>query len=283
MRPIIVAIDFSECSINALDHAMTIAKRSELDLLMVWVRKPEGTQAPFIEGAEDPVRAVEAELQRLVDKYQPELPNCKIYYKIREGKIHKEVAAEARDSAAFLIITGTHGISGFEEFWIGSNAQKLVSESPCPIITIRGGVEKSRDLKKIVMPIDHSLETRQKVPFTTLLAKLFDAEIHVLVLYTSKINAVRAQVEDYTEQVVKYLHENKVKFVIETLEVKELVEDIIEYAERVDANLISIMSEMVKSAKNLWLGSYAHQMVNHSRIPVLTIQIKEIMRVATGG
>lgn len=283
MRPIIVPIDFSDCSMNAFMHALSIAKRSELDLVLVWVKKPEETQVPFLEGAGDPVKAVEAEFKKLIAKYQPELPASKIEYRIKKGKVNKEIVQEAYDSAAFLIVVGTHGISGFEEFWIGSNAQKLVSEAPCPVITIRGGIKISRDLTRIILPIDSTLETRQKVPFTSLIAKLFNAEVHILVLYTSKVQAERLQIEEYAEQAAKYLHENKIKFIIETVEVKELVEDIITYAKLVDANLISIMSEMVKSTKNLWLGSYAHQMVNHSLIPVLTIHIKDLMRTATGG
>jgi nucleotide-binding universal stress UspA family protein len=229
------------------------------------------------------VNAVEAEFKKLIVKYQPELPASKLEYRIRHGKINKEIVKEAYDSAAFLIVVGTHGISGFEEFWIGSNAQKLVSESPCPIITIRGGINISKDLKRIVMPIDATLETRQKVPFTSLIAKIFAAEVHILLLYTSKVQAERRQVDEYAEQAAKYLHENKIKFVIETVDVKELVDDVISYAQKVDAGLISIMSEMLKSTRNLWLGTYAHQMVNHSPIPVLTIHVKDLLRVATGG
>jgi len=283
MRPIIVPIDFSDCSINAFMHALSIAKRSELDLVLVWVKKPDENQVPFLDHSGDPKMAVEAEFKKIIAKYQPELPASKIDFRIREGKVNKEIVQEAYDSAAFLIVVGTHGISGFEEFWIGSNAQKLVSESPCPIITIRGGIQISKELTRIVMPIDSTIETRQKVPFTSLIAKLFAAEVHILVLYTSKVQAERLQVEEYAEQAAKYLHENKLKFVIETVEVKDLVEDVIDYAKLADANLISIMSEMVKSTKNLWLGSYAHQMVNHCPIPVLTIHIKDLMRVATGG
>lgn len=283
MRPIIVPIDFSDCSINAFMHALSIAKRSELDLVLVWVKKPEENQVPFLETTEDPKKAVTAEFEKMVAKYQPELPASKIEFRIREGKVNKEIVKEAYESAAFLIVVGTHGISGFEEFWIGSNAQKLVSEAPCPIITIRGGIKISKELTRIILPIDATIETRQKVPFTSLIAKLFEAEVHILVLYTSKVQAERLQTEEYAEQAAKYLHENKIKFIIETVEVKELVEDIITYAKLVDANLISIMSEMVKSTKNLWLGSYAHQMVNHCPVPVLTIHIKDLMRTATGG
>ncbi|MEI6577611.1 MAG: universal stress protein [Bacteroidota bacterium] len=283
MRPIIVPIDFSDCSINALLHALSIAKHSELDIVMVWVKKPEENQVAFIESAGDPITAVETEFKKLIAKYQPDLPASKLEYKIRTGKINKEIIQEAYDSAAFLIVVGTHGISGFEEFWIGSNAQKLVSEAPCPIITIRGGINIGKELKRIVMPIDATIETRQKVPFTSLIAKLFQAEVHILLLYTSKVQAERRQVDEYAEQAAKYLHENKIKFVIETVEVKDLVDEVLAYAKQIDAGLIATMSEMLKTTKNLWLGSYAHQMVNHSPIPVLTIHIKDLMRVSTGG
>ena len=52
----------------------------------------------------------------------------------------------------------------------------------------------------------------------------------------------------------------------------------IEYALKVDANLISIMTEQEKTTKNLWLGAYAQQMVNHSPIPVMSIHSIEYMR-----
>lgn len=277
MRPIIVGVDFSDCSINALEHAISIARKAEIDLHMVWVKKPDEALPDFLKSDKDPSTVVDEHFHRLLEKYQPELPNSTITYSIKDGKVHKEMVALATEMDAAMMVVGTHGSSGFEEMWIGSNANRIVSQSPCPVITIRPGLNINRDLTRIVLPIDSTLETRQKLPFTTLMAKLFDAEVHVVLTFTTKVATVRRQIEEYAQQSIKYLHENKVKYKVEYLEVKNMVDDLLTYAKGVDANLISIMTEMEKSTWNLWLGSYAQQLVNHSPIPVLTIHARDVM------
>jgi len=277
MRPIIVGVDFSDCSINALEHAISIARKAEIDLHMVWVKKPDEGVPDFLKTDKDRSTAVDKHFQRLIDKYQPEIPNSKLSFSIREGKVHKEMVSLATEMNASLLVVGTHGSSGFEEMWIGSNANRIVSQAPCPVITILGSLNINKELARIVMPIDSTMETRQKLPFTALIAKLFDAEVHVVLIFTTKVAAVRRQIEEYAQQSIKYLHENDIQYKVEYLEVKNMVDDLLTYAKTVDANLISIMTEMEKSTWNLWLGSYAQQMVNHSPIPVLTIHAKDVM------
>jgi len=207
------------------------------------------------------------------------LKKSKIEYAIRpENKVYKEIVNVANERKAILIVTGTHGASGFEEFWIGSNANRMVSAASCPIFTIRAGRKTRKPLRKIVLPIDSSIETRQKVPFTAQLASLFGAEIYILGLYTSNAQVIKIRVNNYVEQVGKYLDDMEVKNKIEKKKADNLTKTTLEYAKEIDANLISIMSEQETSTSNLWYGSYAQQMVNHSPIPVLTIKAKEYIR-----
>lgn len=278
MKTIISAVDFSDCSINALEHAVSIAKHSGSDLLMLWVNNPYTTKTILSSDlSDDLVEEVEHQFTRLINKYSTELPESKIDYIIREGKVYREVVNQARESDAWLIVAGTHGSSGFEELWMGSNANRIVTAAPCPIITIRSGVEINRKLERIVMPMDNTMETRQKVPFTSELAAAFDAEVHVLAIYTTSVEEVRDKVLIYAKQAAKYLKENGVRSQIVELEAENLSTVTIEYARKIDANLISIMTEQEKTASNLWLGPYAQQMVHHSPIPVLSIHPKEIL------
>jgi nucleotide-binding universal stress UspA family protein len=207
--------------------------------------------------------------------------NNKIEYCTKDGKVYREIIAQAKEDDAFLIVAGTHGSSGFEEFWIGSNAQKIVSASPCPVITIRKGIKIDRNLTKIILPIDSTLETRQKVPFTALFAKYFNAKIFVLGLYTTEVPSVRKKIDNYSEQVIEYLTENEISFERDQIEVDNVTDSTIDYAVKKDANLISIMTDQEKTTKNLWLGPYAQQMVNHSPLPVLSIHPKEYSQVIT--
>ena len=278
MKTIIAAVDFSDCSINALEHAVSIAKHSSSNLLMIWVNNPYTTKTILSSDmSDDLVEEVEHQFTKLINKYSPELPDTKIDYIIREGKVYREVVNQARESEAWLLVAGTHGSSGFEELWMGSNANRIVTAAPCPIITIRTGVEISRSLETIVMPMDSTMETRQKVPFTCELAQAFNAEVHVLAIYTTSIEEVRSRVLTYAKQAGKYLKENGVKFQIVELDAENLSSTTMEYGKKVNANLISIMTEQEKTAINLWLGPYAQQLVHHSPIPVLSIHPKEIL------
>lgn len=278
MKKIVVAIDFLDCSLNALAHAVSIADKAKADIEMVWVNMPDNSKEIFKCDPDALLNEVDKRFNELIEDYSPELENGKMTYSIREGKVYKEIILAARESKADLVVAGTHGSAGFEEFWIGSNANKIVSATEKPIITIRGGVDVQRSLNRIVLPIDSTVETRQKLPFTTELAKIHDAEIHVLSIYTTKVQAVRYRVDTYSDQVIEYLEEEGVKYVRDAVEADNLTNSTIGYAERIDANLISIMTEQERTTANLWLGPYAQQMVNHSPYPVLSIHPKELIR-----
>jgi len=277
MKKILVAVDFSDCSINALEHAITIANKADAGLDMIFVIKPDSSRDIFSEGPQTLSSMVKDKFDELIEKYQHKLGHHKMHFLIREGKVYQEIVKEADHKDVFLVMAGTHGASGFEEFWIGSNANRIVSSLRKPVITIRGGVNINRHLEKIVLPLDSTPETRQKVPFTAYMAKIFNAEMHVLRVYTSSVQAVVRKIDSYAEQVVKHLEEENIRYVLESVQADNLTDSTIDYALKVNANLISIMTEQEISAKNLLLGPYAQQMVNHSPIPVLSIHPKELL------
>ena len=278
MRQIIVAIDFSKCSIHALEYAIQLSNTLKTGITMVWVdaaRSDESVLGP----ADTNRKEITNSFDQLIEKYGSLLKQGEISYKIRKGKVHIEVANQAKYSDALMVIAGTHGVTGFEEFWIGSNAYRIVTYAPCPVITVRTSYEYNPSLKNIVVPIDSTLETRQKIPFSTKLAKYFDAEIHVLSLYTTSIRAVRHRVDNYSKQVTKYLDEENVKYTLEAVEAENVTNSTISYAQKVNADVIAIMTEQETTTANLFLGAYAQQMVNHSPIPVLSIHAKEYIRI----
>lgn len=281
MKKILVAIDFLDCSVNALAHAVSIAESAGADIELVWVNMPDNSKEIYKLDEESMLVEVDKRFKGLIKEYSPEMGTGKMSYKIRKGKVYKEIIHEAEDTNADLIIVGTHGASGFEEFWIGSNANKIVSATNKPIITIRGGIDINRSLRKIVLPLDSTVETRQKLPFTTELAKLCGAEIFVLSVYTTKVSQIRYRVDTYTDQVIEYLEEEGVKYTRDAIDAENLSRSAIGYAERVEANLIAIMTEQERRTSNLWLGPYAQQMVNHSPFPVLSIHPKELIRSLT--
>jgi len=282
MANIIAAIDFSDCSVNALEHAISIASRGALDVHMIWVNNPSITKTTiYSDTSAELIDEIRKQFGNLVEKYSPQLPDSKIDFVIREGKIYREIIDEAKEMESLCVIMGTHGISGFEQFWIGSNANKLISVSPCPVITLRAGIDVKNEIRCILMPIDSTLDTRQKVPFTAYIARLFDAEIYVLSIYASKYKSIQKRVDEYTDQVCEYLEDEGIKFHRDVLNCDNLTSATIDYAKHIRANLISIMTEQETSPFNLLVGPYAQQMVNNSPYPVLSINPFDTMQMST--
>lgn len=276
MGTIIVAIDFAESSINGFLHALSIAQNCHKDIQMVWVQKAESDKDK-LENHVDRTREAKERFEEIIAEYQPQLPKNKITYTIRTGKVFKEITDLAREIKAWMIITGTHGASVFVEFWIGSNANRIVSLAPCPVITIRSGIDIQKPLTKILLPIDNTMETRQKAPFTGVIAKSFDAEVIILSLYTSNVKALKQNIDLYAKQVEIYFEQEGIKFSHEKLKVENLADDLINFAKEKEANLISIMTEQGSSMMNLWMGPYTQQIINRSPIPILSIRSRETL------
>lgn len=271
-KKILVPIDFSADSINALEHAIDFAGKINADVRMINVKKGDVISIPayFKDFNLAFAHTPQYYFDLLIEKYKPKIKG-KFDYKVREGKVFREVVNQAKYDDTYLIMMGTHGISGFEEFFIGSNAYKVVANAPCPIITIRNGFLR-KGIKKIVLPIDASSETRQKVAFAAELAQYFHAEIHSVSVRETKAKDIIDKLEVYTNQVCEVLSSKKVKCHTESLHGDNITDITIKYAQKVDAELIVIMTEQSQSPMNLWLGDYAQQMVNHSPIPVLNIR-----------
>jgi nucleotide-binding universal stress UspA family protein len=275
MKSIIVPIDFSKDSFNGLKFAMVIANKVNADITLVYVQKKANE---FYDNNQKELHAKAYEkLGAIVQTFQPKLKYGKLDFKIRKGSVHTEIVNQAKYSDSFLVVCSTHGVSGYQEIFMGSNAFKIVSASECPIITVRKGMFPCR-VKKIVLPIDTTLETRQKVPFTVELAKLFKAEIFVLAVRNNDYASTVKTLDSYSKQVCAYINKHKVTCHTTTLEGVNITDLTIDYAQSINADLISIMKEQEISWSNLLIGPYAQQMVNHSPIPVLIINPKEIYR-----
>lgn len=281
MKQIIVAIDFSKTSLNALAYGIHIANKAGADVQMVWVDNTTSEEVVFEGFAHEERNEKVVLLKELQEKYSKSLKKGKLDYKTRKGKVYIEIAQQAKSINADLIIAGTHGVSGFEEFWIGSNAYRIVTNAPCPLITLRHD-SKIGDIHKIVIPIDSSQETRQKIPVASQIAQLFNSEIHVLSLYSTSLKSVQKRVDNYARHVAEYFEEKKIKYIGVTQESENITRTTIDYAEAVRADLIAIMTEQETTTANIFLGPYAQQMVNHSPVPVLSMRSKELVSITSG-
>lgn len=273
MQRIIVPIDFSEESLNGLKLAILFSNKIGRNIEMVYVQKKSLDYK--LGSKEEEYRFAEKEFEEILEKYVPVLsPPSKLSYIIKSGRIYREIVNQANSFKESFIVTSTHGASGFEKFFIGSNAFKIISATNRPVITIRGN-DLPKTISKIVLPIDISTDTRQKLPFTAELAKQFNAEIHVVSITSLQTNDINKKLSAYSNQVCDYLKSHNIKYETGSLVGSDFAKLIVDYANMVKSDLISIMTEQVADG-NYILGTAAQEMLNISTIPILSINPKEL-------
>ncbi len=212
MKKIIVGTDFSKTSAVALQYAVNIADKIEASLILVHVVKDKDFESKEPLEKEKAGKKIEAGFTELIEKNAAGFKG-EIETKIREGRVYQEITNQARYSDAWMIITGAHGLSGFEEVWIGSHAYKIVSHAECPVLTVRKSFDPEQGIARIVLPIDSTYETTQKLPVAAEMAKLFNAEIHVVSLYSNLTHHTKEKVESNTREAVKHLTNNDIKYI----------------------------------------------------------------------
>jgi nucleotide-binding universal stress UspA family protein len=268
MKTIIVPIDLSDESLNGLNLALMMATKTGANILLAHViGKNTGD---YYEQMEKENQLAQSKFEGILRKYKEKVNlNFTLNYIIKEGKIFKEIADLADKIEDVLTVLSTHGTSGFEELFIGGNAYKITSHSRNPVITVRRS-KIPLNIDNIVLPLDMTFQTREKVPYTVELAKVFGSKIHLLTIRLSNLKSIEKKLHQYAEQVASYLDTHKIPYTVEHLHGSNLTDLILDYARSIDADLISIMTEQEKSASNLLLGNFAHQMINKAFIPVLS-------------
>jgi nucleotide-binding universal stress UspA family protein len=271
MTNFIVPIDFSVDSLKGLQWAVHFSQKKQINIQMVYVLSTSSNFQPSV--VEEEQKYAETQFKKMIKEYGPTMGNeSRLRYIIKKGKVYREVVNQVNSYKNAAVSASTHGASGFEELFIGSNALKIMAATEQPVFTIRTTVPDQ--VKKIVVPIKMHLDTRQKAPIVAELAKLFGAELHVISISTRNNKRDLARLETYAKQVMGFFRANKLTTVSKTLVGDSLPSITCNYAEAVDADLISIMTSAIDKW-NVAFGSYAQQMVKSATVPLLHITPKE--------
>ncbi|MBI5470780.1 MAG: universal stress protein [Ignavibacteriae bacterium] len=146
IRHILVPIDFSIHSKNALRYAVPMAEQYKAKLHLIYVIEPTvypadlGFGQVIVPGVEEELRTKsEDELRLLIENEIGGRADAE--HVVRTGKPHQEILTEAEEKSADLIIVATHGHTGVEQMLFGSTAMRIVRLARCPVLTIRPQVE----------------------------------------------------------------------------------------------------------------------------------------------
>ena len=275
----LVPVDFSATSLLALDHAVAMTEIvNDSAQLVTLLHIIEGgnfdiiTDKVQINSSDRDALAIEGAITRLesiILKYG-QSKNVEFKYIVAGGKPYKTIAEVASRIYAGTIVMGTHGSSGLQVF-AGSNASRVIQLSPCPVVVIK---EKpfGKGYKNIVLPIDITAETKQKVNMAVKIAQKYNSTVHIVGGHESD-EFLSHRVVFNMKQVADYLTERGVANSSHELNLKSgsFAMLTMTFAQGMNADLIIVMSQQDKSLSEYIYGSYAQQIVNRSKIPVMAV------------
>lgn len=271
---ILVPIDFSEKSLIALHHAEVITRATGGDLFVLHVIDEPGTISSFFSDVD--LDKVNSDAWEKLNKLEKEFATraLSITTLVAKGKVYEEVVRASELIGASFIVMGTNGVDGLVKRFIGSNALRVVKESRIPVISLKG-TPTHDGFGSIVLPLDLSKETREKVNKAIELSRQFDATIHVVSVLLTDEEEVVSKLKAQLNQVEKFLAKAEVQHTSELITGRtkdsELSEEILRYAKKVNGDMIMIMTQQETDFTERFIGSAAQDIINNSPIPVCSI------------
>jgi len=138
---IIVPIDFSECSMDGLTYAKGLAKRFGSELVLLnsvalhyYITSDEYPRYDLPQLMQRGEQSAREQMQILLAK--TDWKGIKVTPSFQIGHAGQQICREALDQDADMIITSTHGITGFKHMLVGSTAEYVVRHASCPVLVV---------------------------------------------------------------------------------------------------------------------------------------------------
>lgn len=273
MKKILVPYDFSKTAEHALRFALDVAGQAKGTLYLVTVIElpvlHDSVLMPVLDFESQMLKELREKAERrlaaVAEKHRER--GIKIVQQVLFGAVVHTIRDYARQDGIDLIIMGSHGASGVREFFIGSNAEKVVRTSSVPVLIVKDVIKGL--IKNIVFPNTLEDEGQEDLVMKVkALQHFFHARLHLVWINTpfnfssdtetlAKLHAFAKQhlLRDYAVHVFNHNDEEQ---------------GILDFSATVDGNLIAMGTHGRRGIAHLLAGSIAEDVANHSHQPVWT-------------
>ncbi|MGA7274626.1 MAG: universal stress protein [Candidatus Udaeobacter sp.] len=307
IQNILVPVDFSEMSIQAIKTATRVARRFGASIHLAHVRQfayasgflPAPPMDPF------PVMPLEQEAEKNaanklhVLARQRDVPSATCHV-LSGAPAFDEICRVAQNIPADLIVMPTHGRTGLKHVFLGSTAERVVQHSPCPVFVVREKKRRSKtgplhSINTILVPVDFSDCSREGLQYAIGFANQFGARIILLhatylgYIYSSEGTAIydipalqkaaRKNAERHMRQLVRSVNFEGVKFKTAFTDGSPDL-DICAFAKDHDVDLIVTSTHGLTGFQHVLIGSIAEKVVRHALCPVLVVPSHPQTRMA---
>lgn len=285
MDNILVPFDFNRQSEYALEQAVHLAKHTQSKITLLYVHESQGFLASLFNDDRD---------EELLEKINDQLDSVAARTSLKSGvyvdatlqtgRIYTVINRVAEEINAKFIVLGTRSSDGDDperKRMLGANTSRVIRSAVCPVITISGTTHYD-GCRSILLPLDLTKETRQKVGWAIEMAKIYGAKIRaVSALWSLDDPEVVNRLNFQINHVKNFIEETGLECEAEIIESpkgeKTHVPAILDYARsKGDVDLIVIMTQQEFSIVEFFVGSHAQEFIRSSEIPVISIVPKEL-------
>jgi len=282
MKKILVPTDFSKLSINALEVAIEIGKKSNAEITLLHVVEEAGQSSFSIAGEWRTtenwadklftlklLEKAKDQLEKLV--MDPRFSAVKINGELRLGNAFHGMRTIIVENKVDLVVMGTRGRSDIEAMVIGSNTERVVRHAKCPVLSIHKKPAKV-NFKDIVYATAMHKDEEVFSRMIKRTQQLYNSTIHLVRINTPGDFQRDYVVKDYMEKFAKKL--GLKNYTINVYNDITEEDGVIYFADSIDADLIAMATHGRTGFAHVMAGSIAEDVVGHSKRPVLTFVVK---------
>ena len=283
MKKILVPTDFSKSAQTAVDVARDIARKSNAQLILLHVVEGAAGNSFNVEGQIDTSDHWEDRIftMKLIEKGKKQLEKAtedmadsgvRVKTELRMGSPFHGMRTIIQEHNVDLVVMGTSGNTRTDEMIIGTNTEKVVRQSRCPVLTVQKK-PSSTEFKNIVYATAMSEDEELFSKIVRRTQQMYDSTVHLVRVNTPgsfKRDVVakrelqsfgkKLQLKNFTVNVFNDLSEE---------------EGIIYFADSINADLIAMATHGRTGFAHVLAGSIAEDVVSHAKRPVLTFVTKD--------
>ena len=277
MKKIIVPIDFSDHSENALKAAAFFAKKEETEIYalhMLDIQEVNLSQSAEFsqEKAVFFLKLAEERFKKFLQKDY--LNGLKVIPIIKHYKVFKEINTIAQEVNADLIIMGSHGASGLKEFFTGSNTEKVIRYAETPVLVIKNELNDV-NFSDVVFATDFSQESIPVFKKIINFLEFLNAKIHLLYVNLPNENfKTTPEMDALVNNFLMTVEGNTDRLPSVNLVCSRYIEHgILNFSNAVGADLIVMATHGRKGLSHIFSGSISEDISNHATLPIMTFKI----------
>ncbi|HOE38956.1 MAG TPA: universal stress protein [Bacteroidales bacterium] len=264
-KRILVPTNFTSETEIAFEQSVLFSLKTDADIILFHVIP----SLKMINSNSSNIDRVQEELSILAEKYFKETGK-NAQTRIEVGKVLQQILMLEKEIKPSYIFLGSDVSKGE----VSSLTLKLVNSVECPIIIFLRNFKK-KGCEKIVLPLDLTKQTKQKVDHTIKLAKIYNSEVHIVSAtnFTNETELAKLNDQlDYVNSIFEKLNiPTKTKILKTSNDIEIMANAINDYADDIDADLTVIMTRQETKIQKFFVGSMATKLINKSKIPILCI------------